>query len=58
MGIAGTGDAVDEVGQQRARTGEQDVDGFHGMFPLQMGAPGPRTACISVKYSTSKASLP
>ena len=42
MDIAGTGDAVDEVGQQRARTGEQDVDGFHGRFLLTgVGVPVP-----------------
>ena len=32
MGIAGPGNGIDQLGQQRAGTGEQDVDGFHGSF--------------------------
>ena len=39
VGIAGTGGGIDQLGQQRARAGKQDVDGFHGsslyMYPPQ-----------------------
>ena len=32
VGIAGPGNGIDQLGQQRAGAGEQDVDGFHGSF--------------------------
>ena len=42
MGVACPGKPIDQIGQQRARAGEQDVDGFHGRFLLTgVGVPVP-----------------
>ena len=48
MGIVCPGDGVDQVGQQRARAGEQDVDGFHGSVPLICKGPVKRRKNISL----------
>ena len=40
--IAGAGNGIDQLGQQRAGAGEQNVDGFHGNF-LYMNCPPQRT---------------
>ena len=37
MGVLGPGDVIDEVGQQRARAGEEHVKRFHGA-PMSKGA--------------------
>ena len=37
MGVLGPGDVIDEVGQQRARAGEENVKRLHGA-PMSKGA--------------------
>ena len=50
VGIAGPGGSIDQFGQQCARAGEQDVDGFHDTFPLCAGR---RSGRKSISYKTS-----
>ena len=67
MGVACPGKLIDQIGQQRARAGEEDVKGFHIRYVLHIvtrvraSFHRPRaadTALRSVQYTISKEILP
>ena len=67
MGILCPGEAIHQIGQQRARAGEEDVKGFHIRYVLHIvtrvraSFHRPRaadTALWSVQYTISKEILP
>ena len=59
MGIVGPGDRIDQLGQQGAGTGQQDVDGLHGSFPyVSPRQRGKSIIHIRNQYSISKVPLP
>lgn len=59
MGVACPGKPIDQIGQQRARAGEQDVDGLHGSFPyVSPRQRGKSIIYIRNQYSISKVPLP
>ena len=59
MGVACPGKPIDQIGQHRARAGEQDVDGLHGSFPyVSPRQRGKSIIYIQNQYSISKVPLP
>jgi hypothetical protein len=59
VGIVGPGDRIDQLGQQGAGTGQQDVDGLHGSFPyVSPRQRGKSIIYIRNQYSISKVPLP